>query len=195
MEALGGSIRVESELGKGATFSVQFPAERTLRGYREPTAVETESESGERRVEREAPPPDSAPPSASILVIDDDRESGVALAEILCDEGYTVDVADRADHGLALLSEKGHELVLLDMMMPDVDGLDVLSRIRANPALSGTWIVALTGDVTLERIRNVERAGADGFVAKPLQIPTLLGTVRETLARRRDVVLAVSRVL
>jgi two-component system alkaline phosphatase synthesis response regulator PhoP len=65
--------------------------------------------------------------------------------------------------------------------MPGIDGVEVIRRIRSEPALKGLRIIALTGDVTRIRLQNVFEAGADHFVAKPFRIPELLDSVRTML--------------
>jgi CheY-like chemotaxis protein len=68
--------------------------------------------------------------------------------------------------------------------MPGMDGLEVIHRIRCDPELEHVRIVALTGDVTRERLQNVLASGADQFVAKPFRIPALLESVRAILRPR-----------
>ena len=64
------------------------------------------------------------------------------------------------------------------MMMPGIDGVEVIRRIRSEPGLERVRIIALTGDVTRARLQSVSDAGADRFVAKPFRIPELLDSVR-----------------
>jgi signal transduction histidine kinase/CheY-like chemotaxis protein len=170
MAALGGELKVSSELGRGSTFTAILPADRVA-AVVEPSAEGGAAESG-----------DSRGGIASVLVVDDDLVSAEALGEILRQEGYRVSVAPSGEEAIRRLGEEPADLVLLDMMMPGLDGVDVIKTLREDAAAGSLRIIALTGDVTRERIRSVYAAGADAFLPKPLQVGDVLQAVRLTLA-------------
>ena len=170
LQAFGGSLRVESRVGAGSVFIATLPAERVL--------GELPASSG--RIET-ASPDEVRPERATILVIDDDAVSREALSVLLGEEGYEVLTASGGEEGMKTVEEYRPDLLLLDMMLPGMDGLEVISRIRRQPDLARVRIIALTGDVTRERLQNVLESGADQFVAKPFRIPELLDAVREIL--------------
>ncbi|HEU5248744.1 MAG TPA: PAS domain S-box protein [Thermoanaerobaculia bacterium] len=172
MQALGGSLKVESGIGMGSTFTATLPADRVI-----PVPG-----AGERDARPRAETDDSTS-RARVLVIDDDPTSREALAVLLGDEGYEVRGASGGEEGLAALDDDTPDVLLLDMMMPGMDGLEVIRKIRNDPVRRGLPIVALTGDVTRERLQNVLDAGADQFVAKPFRIPALLEAIRAILVR------------
>jgi CheY-like chemotaxis protein len=118
---------------------------------------------------------------ASVLIIDDDATSREALLEILQEEGYEVLTASGGEEGVEAARRHRPDLLLLDMMMPGIDGVEVIRQIRSEPELQRVRIIALTGDVTRARLQNVFDAGADRFVAKPFRIPELLDSVRTVL--------------
>ena len=173
MQALGGSLKVESRIGAGSTFTATLPPDRVLE-----SAVDLAVAPG--------PPPESrvAATSRRILVVDDDATSREALTVLLGDEGYEVLTASGGEAGLAVVAAEKPDVLLLDMMMPGMDGLEVIRRIRSEPEYENVRIVALTGDVTRERLQNVLESGADQFVAKPFRIPALLESVRAILRPR-----------
>ena len=94
-----------------------------------------------------------------------------------------LEVADRAEIVEALVLAASHhpDVVILDLGLPGIDGVEVIRRIRSEPALKRLRIIALTGDVTRTRLQNVFEAGADRFVATPFRIPELLDAVRTML--------------
>jgi PAS domain S-box-containing protein len=170
MQAFGGSLQVESRVGAGSVFIATLPAERVLG---EPPAS---TRPGEAPFAFQ-----DLPDHASILVIDDDAISLEALSVLLEEEGYEVLTASGGEEGLKAVEEHRPNLLLLDMMLPGMDGVEVIRRIRRQPDLARVRIIALTGDVTRERLQNVFESGADQFVAKPFRIPELLDSVREML--------------
>jgi CheY-like chemotaxis protein len=171
MQALGGSLQVESQVGVGSFFTASLPAARVLPellGQSERPAEPARSQ-------------DLLTNGASVLVIDDDATSREALTELLKEEGYEVLSAAGGEEGLEAARKHHPDLLLLDMMMPGIDGVEVIRRIRSEPDLRRVRIIALTGDVTRARLQNVFEAGADRFIAKPFRIPELLESVRTIL--------------
>lgn len=117
-----------------------------------------------------------------ILVIDDDPAVTSVLRRGLSYEGYTVATADNGATGLAAARETPPDLVVLDVMMPGIDGLEVLRRLRtADTALP---VLMLTGkDEPADQVRGLE-TGADDYLIKPFSFEVLLAHVRALLRRR-----------
>lgn len=171
MQALKGSLQVESQVGVGSLFTASLPPARVLPDF--PGQSDRPAEP--------ARSPDLLTNGACVLVIDDDATSREALTELLKEEGYEVLSAVGGEEGLEAARKHHPDLLLLDMMMPGIDGVEVIRRIRSEPELARVRIIALTGDVTRARLQNVFEAGADQFVAKPFRIPELLDSVRTIL--------------
>jgi len=119
-----------------------------------------------------------------ILVVDDEDELADAVARSLRREGYAVDVATGGQEALDRLLVNPYDLVLLDLTMPDVDGLEVCRRIRTDPMYEpSTRILMVTArDSIEERVRGLDD-GADDYLVKPFALPELSARVR-TLLRR-----------
>jgi DNA-binding response OmpR family regulator len=118
-----------------------------------------------------------------ILAIDDDPSVTSLLRRGLSYEGYNVDIAGTGEAGLALAREHPPALVVLDIMMPGISGLEVLRRLRAaDPRLP---VIMLTAkDAPADQVHGLE-AGADDYVIKPFTFEVLLARVRALLRRQQ----------
>ena len=123
-----------------------------------------------------------------ILVVDDEADIRGLLKEILSEEGYEVDVAADAAQARAARARQSPDLVLLDIWMPDVDGITLL-REWSGSAVDGCPVVMMSGHGTVETAVEATRLGAFDFVEKPLSLAKLLRTVERALdagKRRRQ---------
>jgi DNA-binding NtrC family response regulator len=123
-----------------------------------------------------------------ILVVDDEADIRGLLKEILSEEGYEVDVAANAAQARASRARQNPDLVLLDIWMPDVDGISLLREWSASTT-DGCPVVMMSGHGTVETAVEATRLGAFDFVEKPLSLAKLLRTVERALdagKRRRQ---------
>lgn len=115
------------------------------------------------------------------LVIDDDPAVTSVLKRGLSYEGFAVDTASSGAEGLAIARDRPPDLVILDIMMPGLDGLEVLQRLRAaDPRLPVLLLTAK--DAPADQVRGLEQ-GADDYVVKPFTFEVLLARVRALLRR------------
>jgi DNA-binding NtrC family response regulator len=122
---------------------------------------------------------------ARILVVDDEAEIRGLLKEILADEGYEVEVAADAAQARAIRQQREFDLVLLDIWMPDTDGITLLREWTQQPGLA--WpVVMMSGHGTVETAVEATRLGAFDFVEKPLSLAKLLRTVERALDTARQ---------
>lgn len=118
-----------------------------------------------------------------ILLVDDDPKAVKLMGYILLKEGYEIVSALSGKEALEILSREKVDLVILDIMMPEMDGYEVCRRIRANPATAKIPIIMLTAKAMPEdRIAGYE-AGADHYITKPVLPQELVATVKALLAR------------
>jgi DNA-binding NtrC family response regulator len=118
--------------------------------------------------------------TSHILVVDDEADIRGLLKEILSEEGYEVDVAANAAQARAARARQIPDLVLLDIWMPDVDGITLLREWSA-AATDGCPVVMMSGHSTVETAVEATRLGAFDFVEKPLSLAKLLRTVERAL--------------
>ena len=116
---------------------------------------------------------------AKILVVEDDSTIRTILGMALDGAGFkSVSMAGRGDDGLDVARREKPDLVLLDLMLPGLDGFTVAKRIRETPELSGTRIIMLTARTQSDDIVRGLECGADDYVTKPFDRKVLLARVR-----------------
>ncbi len=117
-----------------------------------------------------------------ILVVEDERRLAQVVRKVLEEEGHTVDVAHDGEDGLAMAMDGSHDVVVLDILLPGLDGIEVCQRLRAGRV--DTPVLLLTAlDAVEDRVRGLD-AGADDYLPKPFAFQELLARLR-ALGRRR----------
>src|SRR5215510_15729891 len=121
-----------------------------------------------------------------VLVIEDDFDTAEQIVECLRTSGYTVDLARDGEQGLALGRSADYVVMTVDRMLPRIDGIEVIRRLRADGIVTPTLIISALGEVD-DRVRGL-RAGGDDYLVKPFAFAELLARV-DALARRSATVL------
>ena len=119
-----------------------------------------------------------------ILVVDDEADVRLLLSRILKDAGYQVETAHEGGEALAKIAERRPDLVLLDLMMPGVDGWGVLAELRKQP--SPPPVVLVTASADPGTFGRSVREGVAGYVAKPFRFRELLGSCARVLGENRQ---------
>lgn len=204
MELHGGQISVESVYGEGSTFSVwlqtgtaHLPAEQVIEVPTELQARRAAVEFADIELEElvavassgveEILAPDNPVTSeATILVVDDNADLRTYVSSILTASNYQVILARNGAQGFELAQEQRPDLIVTDLMMPVVSGLDMIVSIRNCEEIKGTPIILLTAKVDEDtRIEGAER-GADAYLSKPFNDRELLAEVRNLLALKAN---------
>jgi two-component system, OmpR family, response regulator len=121
-----------------------------------------------------------------ILVIEDDSETADQLVDTLASSGYSVDLAVDGDNGLALARGGDYAVMTIDRMIPGVDGLSIIRRLREDGVVTPALIISALGEVD-DRVRGL-RAGGDDYLVKPFAFAEMLARV-DALARRSAAVM------
>ncbi len=147
---------------------------------RKPLEAETLLEAAAMLVEKSGEPVEEAGPSR-ILVVDDDPDSSHLVLKQLEPEGYALDTAAGGREAMDMILERPYDLVLLDIRLPEVDGLDVLKQVKEiHPGIA---VVMMTGFGSEEIAAEALRRGADDYIIKPLEAESVVSAVRAALER------------
>ena len=109
-----------------------------------------------------------------ILAADDQEVMRAVLKRVLGLEGYRCDTVMNGRQAIRALSEQSYDLALLDVGMPEIDGLSVLQHIRATPELAELPVIMVTGRVEAEMVERCRQLGVTHYLAKPYQISVLV---------------------
>jgi two-component system cell cycle response regulator DivK len=117
----------------------------------------------------------------SILVVDDNADNRDLTQILLEGEGFEVRLAEDAGQALGMLGSYRPNLILMDVQLPGMDGLELTRRLRQDPGLQGVIIVALSAYAMAAERENARAAGCDGYITKPINTRTFVGTVQKYL--------------
>ncbi|WP_412852438.1 ATP-binding protein [Ectothiorhodospira shaposhnikovii] len=175
-EVMGGDIEVDSLPDKGSTFRVRLP-----RGEW------NDDSDGSSPDTRPHPVPDREHAPRTILHIDDNPANIRLVAQILRRHGHLRLLnSPNPRFGLELAGAHQPDLILLDINMPDLDGYQVLKRLRAAPATADIPVIALTAFATRRDMERGHSEGFDAYLTKPLDVPRFLQILEKLLAQSPD---------
>jgi two-component system cell cycle response regulator DivK len=119
-----------------------------------------------------------------VLIVEDNDKNLELVRDILQARGYGTLEAGTAEDGLRIALAKAPDLILMDIQLPGMNGIEGLSALRADGATAGIPVVAITASVMLADREQVMRAGFDGFVEKPITVRSFLEVVEKALHTR-----------
>ena len=169
LELMGGRLSVESQVGTGSAFTVELAMEVVAEVVETPvTAPEREviGYAGERK---------------RILLVDDNPANLALLFALLDPLGFEVEAVDDGDKALSSVAQHKPDLILMDLLMPGIDGHEALRRIRNTDGNSRTKIVGVSAAVADKTRVKAFAAECDGFVAKPVELKELLPVLKTQL--------------
>jgi DNA-binding response OmpR family regulator len=128
-------------------------------------------------------PSESRRSAATVLIVDDSRTNLNVMGARLGQAGYLVVLSDNGREAIDLVAGRGFDLVLLDMMMPGMSGVEVLADLRATPRTADLPVIMITACSDSGAAVEALAAGADDYVAKPFDFDVLLARIDRTLGR------------
>jgi CheY-like chemotaxis protein len=156
-----GTIHVTSELGKGSTFVVQLPY-----AFLDESVAHDAAGAGPTAI-------------APILIVEDNHVNQKLVSALLQKQGYVVTIATNGSEALRAMEQEDFRMVLMDVQMPVMDGLEATRLIRSNPRWQSIPIVAMTARAMEGDQQNCLAAGMNAYISKPIHAAHLLSVVEE----------------
>jgi PAS domain S-box-containing protein len=174
----GGSVHVQSEVGKGSCFTINLPWEREL------LPVENSASELQQPAREPSRPAKKNARPIRILLAEDHVANILTIGEYLESHGYQVIVAHDGGEALEKAQEADPDLILVDIQMPVIDGLQVTSRLRTQARFTRTPIIALTALAMPGDRERCLLAGANEYMSKPVSLQGLVRTIRQFTSQK-----------
>lgn len=129
--------------------------------------------------------PSSPPRGDRILVVDDDPSILETLTTMLRFKGYVTEVAANGRRALEAMKEFEPDLVLLDIMLPDIDGYEICRRIKSDPLTSDIPVLIVSARTRREEVVNLLELGANDYITKPFFLDEVIARVRTNLEAKK----------
>ena len=204
--AVGGTITAASEKGKGITISLSVPIKSGKNKLRPLSPEEKEGLTTDAATSTAVSTAANLPTgrssedgAVSILVVEDNRDVAYLIGALLADRGYSISYASNGRQGLEMAEQTVPDLIITDVMMSQMDGLELCRQIRANDLTNHIPIIVVTARITPDDLKRGLESGADAYIFKPfdadelqLRIVKLL-EMRQLLRRKYSRVAAVTQ--
>ncbi len=170
VQIMGGQLKVESTPGRGSKFWFELDLPQLLNWA-------DDVESSEKIMGYQET-------KQSLLIIDDNEQNRQVLVDLLAPLGFELFQGGTAETGLSIALDTVPDLILLDLVLPDMNSFELVRQIRQNPLFKETALIATSSDVQERNREEALSAGCDHFIAKPIQLEELLGVLRHFLGLR-----------
>ncbi len=183
----GGSVQVESAVGKGSRFTINLSIKQDEIVKLEEMEHPSRAPSAARNLEQNEPSMESMGSSAShgvVLLAEDNMANILTIGEYLKSHGYQVVIAHDGSEAIKKADVVQPDIILMDIQMPVLDGLEAIARLRQNPIYASTPIIALTALAMPGDRERCLVAGASEYMSKPVSLRTLRQTMQDLLQKR-----------
>ena len=120
-----------------------------------------------------------------ILIVEDNEKNLKLVRDVLQVKGYATLDAGTAEDGLKIARARLPDLILMDIQLPGMSGIDALKALRAAPATAGIPVIAITASVMQQDRQQIVNAGFNGFIEKPVNLRNLLDTVQQAIGGKK----------
>jgi PAS domain S-box-containing protein len=179
----GGSVQVESEVGKGSRFTINLACKQDEIAKLETLESQTTFPVNEP-AEKIEPPAEISGPQGVILLADDSLSNIITIGDYLESHGYEVVIARDGLEAVEKAEEIQPDIILMDIQMPSMDGLEAMTRLRGKPQFVSTPIIALTALAMPGDRERCLLAGASEYMSKPVSLKALLQEIADLLKGR-----------
>lgn len=181
----GGSVEVESEVGTGSRFTINLPCKTEDSSAQEILITSAETTRIEEMQRRKVSQATSGPRDV-ILLAEDNMPNVLTFGDYLESQGYEVLVAHDGMEAIAKAEQHHPALILMDIQMPVLNGLEAIARLRADPRFSSTPIIALTALAMPGDRERCLATGANEYMSKPLRLKQLAKTIQIMIDHNKD---------
>jgi two-component system, sensor histidine kinase len=173
----GGSVNVESQVGEGSRFTIQLPWEPALAADASTRLRNTGKFRAIDLNEKSKP---------SLLIIEDTREVVMMLVDYLEMSGFKMATAQDGSDGIQQAKLTHPDLILMDVMMPGMDGFETTRKLRTDPQFKNTPVIGLTALAMPSDRQRCLDAGMDEYISKPVNLKALVKLIRSILLEKEE---------
>lgn len=177
----GGSVQVESEVGKGSRFTINLPWMKDIVAQQEVIEAGGELSIGEQPGRSDLAL-EKRPDRGIALLAEDNMANTLTIGDFLENQGYQVVVAHDGVEAIQMAEEKKPNIILMDIQMPAMDGLEAIRRLRDDPRFASTPIIALTALAMPGDRERCLQAGANEYLSKPVRLKQLVKMMNNLLS-------------
>jgi|SRR5688572_24231799 two-component system cell cycle response regulator DivK len=123
---------------------------------------------------------------STILIVEDNDKNLKLVRDVLQYRGHTTIAAMTGHEGLRLARQERPQLILMDIQLPDIDGISALRELRADTSLEGIAILAISASVMPDEQQKIIASGFDAYITKPINVKQFIETVERHLAKAQD---------
>jgi len=185
MRMLGGDITVDSKRGRGTEFLIRLPLKEVESDKIAATQTEDEKSQASEDMEIKKVPRRIAEKNKHILLVDDNLDNQYAVKFILEDKGYQVSFARNGAEGVKKAIKEKPDLILMDMMMPGMDGYQATRNIRKRNEFKSLPIIAMTAKTEAEDEGQALDAGCSDYLSKPFSLEDIISKIQKWIEEKR----------